>query len=414
MLVWLRSDQAQKRAQGVAEASGSEPIALFCLDKPPEPLPRAAPCQSDPVSRARRLSADLFAKAGQIDAAGVIGADSFEALARSGLPLAVFPRELGGEDLLGSSQSNRLCRVLRLVGAGDLSVARLFEGHVNAVALVSRFGSWDQLASLAAAVASGSLSAVWNAERRNGLVAERREDKWHLRGEKILASGSGLIRFPIITPLTEAGVIMLLPTLSGDECVDLSGWRPQGMRASATGTISFDGMAVPLAGQIGVPENYKQQPFFSGGSWRFCAVHLGAAERLLDLFRAHLVGRDRDGDPYQKQRVASAIVAVTTAAFFIEKAARLLATEEGTAEAIVAFSNMTRTVTERACLDVLELVHRGMGLGAFIAPEPVERVSRDLSTYLRQPVPDAAMADAAAYVLRSKAPSGDLWSSDVA
>lgn len=56
-------------------------------------------------------------------------------------------------------------------------------------------------------------------------------------------------------------------------------------------------------------------------------------------------------------------------------------------------------VTERAALDVMERVQRGLGLSAFIRPHPAERICRDLATYLRQPVPDLAMSDAARAVL---------------
>ena len=59
---------------------------------------------------------------------------------------------------------------------------------------------------------------------------------------------------------------------------------------------------------------------------------------------------------------------------------------------------------ERAALDVIALVERGIGLSAFTRPEPIERVVRDLSTYLRQPFPDAALDDAAAYLVRRGAP----------
>ena len=65
---------------------------------------------------------------------------------------------------------------------------------------------------------------------------------------------------------------------------------------------------------------------------------------------------------------------------------------------------------ERAGLDVMEHVHRGIGLTSFLQPDPIERISRDLATYLRQPAPDGAMADAAACVLAAEAPLRQLWS----
>jgi hypothetical protein len=42
---------------------------------------------------------------------------------------------------------------------------------------------------------------------------------------------------------------------------------------------------------------------------------------------------------------------------------------------------------------------RSVGLQAFLRPNPIERMSRDLATYLRQPGPDRARTDAAAGIL---------------
>ena len=67
--------------------------------------------------------------------------------------------------------------------------------------------------------------------------------------------------------------------------------------------------------------------------------------------------------------------------------------------AVVAFANLMRMVVERAALDLMENVQRGTGLPAFMNGNPVERIVRDLATYLRQPVPDLVMNDAARAVL---------------
>ena len=365
---------------------------------------------ADPIESARTLAQRLFELAPVGDAQGRLDPGSLAALHASGLPLAVFPPRHGGVGLVGEGGAERLAAVLRLVGAGDLSVARLFEGHVNAVTLVTTYGTERQSAGLAQAVRDGALSAVWNAEGRRPLAGRRVDDEWLLSGEKILASGAGLISHPIVTPRTGDGVVMLIVEGVGAERSNLTGWTPQGMRASATGTADISGLGVPVASQIGLPGDYLRQPVFSGGAWRFCAVHLGAAERLLDLFRADLRVRGRDEDPYQRQRVATATSACITARLWIEKTAVMAASPDADAEAAVAFVNLTRGVTERACLDVIEIVQRGAGLSAFIRPNPVERIARDLATYLRQPVPDAAMADAARVILASDASVFDLWS----
>ena len=174
------------------------------------------------------------------------------------------------------------------------------------------------------------------------------------------------------------------------------------MRSSATGCVDFTGLRVADRHVIGCQGDFMRQPWFSGGAWRFCAVQLGAAaERLVDLFREHLISRGRGDDPFQLQRIAHATMAVTTAAFWVAEAARRLVEEPGDVATDVAFANLTHGVTERAALDVLELVHRGVGLNGFLRPNPIERLSRDLATYLRQPVPDLAMTEAARAILNS-------------
>jgi alkylation response protein AidB-like acyl-CoA dehydrogenase len=69
-----------------------------------------------------------------------------------------------------------------------------------------------------------------------------------------------------------------------------------------------------------------------------------------------------------------------------------------------SYANLTRIAVERACLEVLQLAHRSLGLAAFVPPNPVERLSRDLGTYLRQPAPDEALEDAAIWFLRHDVP----------
>jgi alkylation response protein AidB-like acyl-CoA dehydrogenase len=301
-----------------------------------------------------------------------------------------------------------LCTVLRLVGEADLSIARLFEGHVNAISLVCRYGTEDQISSLADDVAKGALSAVWGADDAAGLKIVTVGDLCGLQGRKILASGAGFVTRPIVTASSTDGQLMCLLSLAPGHGADLSGWTAQGMRSTATGAVELGGILIGSDEFVGSPGDFMRQPVFSGGAWRFCAAHLGAMERLVDLFREHLVSRGRAEDPYQLQRVAHCIAATRTARFWIEEAARKFGAEDTDAATLVAFVNMTRTVTERSALDVMEAVQRGVGLGSFVRPNPIERICRDLSTYLRQPVPDLAMSDAARLWLNSKLPVGEF------
>lgn len=322
--------------------------------------------------------------------------------------MAAFPVALGGVGLCDTPAHGELFTILRMVGAGDLSMARLLEGHINAISLVCRYGTPAQIADLAQSVNAGSLSAVWGADDNKGLKLVKERSGTRLQGRKILASGAGFVTRPLVTVAGPEGQLLCLLRLDEHHPHDTSMWQAQGMTATASGAVDFSGLVIDGNNIIGAPGDFMRQPHFSGGAWRFCAAHLGAAERLVDLYRIHLVGRGRSGDPFQLQRFAHCAAAIKTARFWVEEAARRLAVEDCDPMAVVAFANLTRMVTERSALDVMEAVQRGVGLTSFVRPNPIERICRDLSTYLRQPVPDLAMTDAARFLLESMLPAGEL------
>ena len=134
-------------------------------------------------------------------------------------------------------------------------------------------------------------------------------------------------------------------------------------------------------------------------------------ERLFDCLGAHLRNTGRGGNPHQAARLGEAAIAVETARLWVERAAAIAesASQAGGADRIVAYVNLARLAVERAGLDLMEIVHRSVGLAGFMRPHPIERISRDLATYLRQPGPDLALTNAAAWVLEQVTGVADLW-----
>ncbi len=362
-----------------------------------------APCHNLLLQQANEFASIAGEASARADETGLIDQSVWTALHETGLSMAAFDPEFGGTGLGAPEQQQILCAVLRLVGGADLSVARILEGHVNAIILVSRYGTETQIAALAAGVKRGELSGVWGAEDAQGLRRIARGVEWSLEGRKILASGAGFVTRPVVPVITSEGHVMYLLRLAQGERIDVSGWNPLGMKATASGAVDLTGISVGVREQIGTVGDFMRQPFFSGGAWRFCAAQLGAMERLALLYGDHLRSRGRESDPYQLERVAQCAAACGTALFWVEEASRRFGDETLAPKAVVAFANLTRMVTERAALDVLERVQKGIGLASFMSGHPAARVARDLATYLRQPVPDQAMNDAARAVL-----SGDL------
>ena len=357
---------------------------------------------------ARKLGEEAFARAGAYDEDGVFPDADVAGLHASGLLAANLPLEFGGAALSGLP----LSEVLRAIGSGSLALGRLFEGHVNAIELVLRYGNHEQAGLVAQEARQGKLFGVWNTDGSNDLRLIQKLDRTWLEGRKILASGAGHIERPLVTATDADGRrLMVLPKLDAPDRADLSGWRAQGMRASATGAVDFTGVEIKPIEIVGREGDYERQPWFSGGAWRFAAVHLGGMERLFDLLRRHLQETNRGKDPHQAARLGRVTMAVETARLWVAQAASIAEAPLGSRapEQAVAYVNLTRLAVEAAALDLMQLVQRSVGLQAFLRPNPIERISRDLATYLRQPGPDRALTDAAAWILAQPLGAQDLW-----
>ncbi len=357
---------------------------------------------------ARDVGERAFSRADAYDEDGAYPAEDVAALHECGLAAAVLPVRSGGVGLSGLG----LSEALQSIGSGSLPLGRLFEGHVNALELVLRYGGSDQINLIAAEVRQGKLFGVWNTDDSNNLLLVQRRGRYRLVGRKILASGAAHIERPLVTATDEEGRrLMVLPKLRASDRADLSSWTAQGMRASATGSVDFTGVEIDPIEIVGRAGDYERQPWFSGGAWRFAAVQLGGMERLFDLLRRHLQETNRGQDAHQAARLGKSAMAIETARLWVAHAASITqaSLDSRAPEQLVAYVNLARLAVETAALDLMQLVQRSVGLKAFLRPNPIERISRDLATYLRQPGPDRALTDAAAWILPQPVSAPDLW-----
>ena len=113
--------------------------------------------------------------------------------------------KLGGAGLTGLC----LSEVLRSIGSGSLPLGRLFEGHVNALELVLRYGTDRPVELVAEEARAGKFFGVWNTDDANGLRLIHRHGRSWLEGRKILASGAGHIERPLVTATDENGRRMI-------------------------------------------------------------------------------------------------------------------------------------------------------------------------------------------------------------
>lgn len=344
--------------------------------------------------------------------------DAFQLLAAFGLLTVPLSRDLGGLGLGRDPGTNgTLLELLSIIGWGDLSLARLYEGHINALLLVQQFGEPDQIERAACDAQRGLIFGVWNTEGGDGLHLTTIGNELRLHGGKMFASGAGSIERPLVTARddNDGWVMLLLEMERTPSSVDRDSWRPFGMRASQSYAIDLSGVRIEPRQIIGQNGDYYRQPWFSGGAIRFCAAHMGGAAALLDLAREELNARDRADDPLQRARIGRASSAIAAGFAMLDTSAALAdrshfgggpCTHD---DRFLTYVGLTRTTIERICLETIELVEQSLGASSLMATHPAARIGADLRLYLRQPAPDAALLDAAETVLTHPEPFMRMW-----
>lgn len=323
---------------------------------------------------------------------------------------ALFSVEDNGLGLCQTPEGSQvLLTLLRRIGYLSLSLGRCLEGHVNVVRLVELYGTRFQRHALKLQLENGSLAGIWVTDGSSAVSIQREGPSYRLSGVKGFASGVRQVSVALITAIPEHGeaLMVLAPTTDLERHLPGPGTLT-GMQASGTGAYNFTGLQISPDDIIGSSGDYLRQPEFSAGAWRGSAVGLGGMDHLIDLLRQELLERERVGSPHQLARIGEALILRQTAAMWVKEAAQAAYSAHMKPEDVTSIVNLARLAVERAALDLITLVQRSLGLSAFIKGKAVEQVMRDLATYLRQPAPDEALTEAAAWFVRHDWPGAGL------
>jgi alkylation response protein AidB-like acyl-CoA dehydrogenase len=366
------------------------------------------------IARAAAVAEQCAALAPASDHEGAFPVAEFQLLAAAGLLAAPLAPALGGQGL-GSTPGSvgRMLQVLKQIGRGSLPVGRLYEGHVNGLLLVQLYGSPTQQAVYAADVRDHDrIFGVWNTDGPGGVrITPVGNGRFRLDGAKIFCSGAGHVLRPFVNGALPDGAwqMCVVPMERVHTPIDPAWWQAEGMRASASYAVDFTGVELGSDALIGAPGDYAREPHFNGGAVRFAAVQLGGAEALFDATRRYLQALDRTGDPFQQARLGEMAIAVRSGDLWLQAAAAVAERSDLPTATVVAHANMVRTAIASICEQVLSLADRCVGARGLLRPHPVERIGRDLRLYLRQPAPDAVLANVGRFALERRTPAWGLW-----
>jgi hypothetical protein len=274
--------------------------------------------------------------------------------------------------------------LVRRVAAADASVARILDGHLNAVERLEVAAEPDlRDAELAKLETGRRLLGVWGADPGpgEGVPARlaRSGDGEVLRGAKAFCSGAGGVDAALVMVGDDGGTAPRLVLVECDEtvAVDRDWYRGAGMRASESHLVRF--RETPVVAVLGEPGELGREPWFSRDAMRTAASWAGMVDAAADAALADLAAR-RAAEPLSQLAAGRIEAARGTVDAWLALAAT--AVDEG--RELKSMSVRMRAEIDRAAKTVLETAAAACGSHPFVTAGRLDRARRDLETFLLQ------------------------------
>lgn len=290
-------------------------------------------------------------------------------------------------ELPGGGDTLARWRLLADVAAEDVVLVKLFEAHLDAVAILAELDPAHTVERLLNIPSTHSrptdaappVWAVWAAEPPDARVfGERISGELRLRGRKAWCSGAALVSHALVTYFDEssrpclAAVSLDAPGVS----VTNEGWHAVGMSATASVDVCFSNVK---AAAVGGPGAYLERPGFWQGGAGIAACWYGAALPFATLLRDR---QARRSDPHGQAHLGGIDVRLHQARSLArETAAWIDAHPLANAQAPAM---RLRAAIESMALEVVHAASRAFGAGPLCRDAAVARRFADLPVFLRQ------------------------------
>jgi alkylation response protein AidB-like acyl-CoA dehydrogenase len=274
--------------------------------------------------------------------------------------------------LPGSGATRDRWSALADLAGEDLSLARLGEGHADAVAILAELGGPRP--------DPGSRWGVWAANPPGpNVTAARRDGRWLLHGTKQYCSGARVCTHALVTAAADDGARLFAVPTNGLE-PDTESWPATGMAGSDTLDVGFPEVpAVP----VGPPDGYVNRPGFSHGGVGVAACWYGGARAVARTLLG--AAAKRDVGPHALAHLGSVDLGLRAAWSALGQAADEIDADpgdEGGGGPVRALR--VRALTEAVAADVLSRTGRALGAGPLGHDQEHSRAVADLTVYLRQ------------------------------
>jgi hypothetical protein len=296
-------------------------------------------------------------------------------LPRSTTMLAEQLRHMAGSGALdlpvpGTGHTASRWAALAAIGRCDLALARLTEGHTDALAILAEAGH---------PAVPGALYGVW-AARSGGTGATVEDDR--LGGTVRFCTGAGVLDRALVAAVAADGTGWLFDVDLTDSRVhrDVDSWQAIGMDASDSLDVHFADVPVgkPVVGE---PGWYLSRRGFRLGSGGVAAVWLGGTAGVLDTVLA-LLREAPKVDEHQLAHLGALHAALRAADALLADTARLVDSRPDTDPTIPI--RTAKAAVERAAWDTRDRVPRITGPTPLCRDRRFAQQLADLEVYVRQ------------------------------
>lgn len=355
----------------------------------------------------------LAERAESCDRDALFPAESFADLAQAGVLKAAVPRDWGGHGLGPGRQTALILWMLtKSIASADLSLARCWEGHCNAMCLLAGVANDGQKRRwFEGVVERGEIWAAWSGEPQNrkpgqsaiGTNVTEVPGGYRITGSKVFATGATGVDWAVLLVSTAGPGGARHATGSLDSqlllCCDLSDptvesddswWDPIGMRATVSHKVIFNDTFIPAEQSIGMPGVYLRDHWQARFTPHYAASFLGAAEGAYQEAMSYVEARQKFDDPYIQHRIAEMRMDIDTAHLWLSHTARLWAGDHRQQAEITGIQ--TRLLVERLAVAAVQNAIHICGARSLNRPSRLERIFRDLSFYVRHDSADHLLA----------------------
>jgi len=266
-----------------------------------------------------------------------------------------------------SGQTYQRWQFFAQIAEYDLSLAKLFESHCDALSILNELGYEDQI--------DEQVWAIWAAD---GGPAPLQVQHNQCSGIKTWCSGATFIQKALMSYKDKQGQAQLciveLAHLSVH--VDLSRWQAVGMQGTQTAQVSFDNTPVI---SIGEPNCYLERPGFWHGAAGVAACWYGAAVRLVSFLQKSC---QTHPNAFKKMYLGELAQQLSVTKQYFQYVAKLI---DG--EPMLSHEReirILRAQTEQCCQSIIQLVGKALGARLYCEEPTFSQLMADLPVFIRQ------------------------------